>query len=86
MARHVATHAAGAAAGAAAVAPAPPLQLLHYNGLAGRGHTGKGLRAVRVEPGAARGAPMENQGLAACIQTRWKDAFVTYDGPPPSIN
>ena len=48
--------------------------------------TGKGLRAVRAEPGAARNQPMEAQGLAACVQTRWKDARVTFDGPPPSIN
>jgi len=41
---------------------------------------------VRAEPGAARNQPMEAQGLAACVQTRWKDARVTFDGPPPSIN
>ena len=80
--------AAVAAADAAAAAhdPAATLELLYFNGLTGRGHAGKGLRAVRAEPGAARNQPLEAQGLAACVQTRWKDARVTFDGPPPSIN
>jgi hypothetical protein len=77
----------GAGGGAPAhAAPDAPLELLYFNGLTGRGHEGKGLRAVRVEPGAARGQPMATQGLAACLQTRWKDGLVSYDGPPPSIN
>ena len=77
---------AAADAVAAAHDPAATLELFYFNGLTGRGHAGKGLRAVRAEPGAARNQPMDSQGLAACVQTRWKDARVTFDGPPPSIN
>lgn len=77
---------AAADAAAAAHDPTATLELLYFNGLTGRGHAGKGLRAVRAAPGAARNQPIDAQGLAACVQTRWKDARVTFDGPPPSIN
>jgi hypothetical protein len=55
------------------------------NGLGGGGHAHKrGLRQVDVTPGGAAGQPAA-EGLAACITTRWKDALVTHEGPPPSI-
>ena len=71
--------AAVAAADAAAAAhdPAATLELLYFNGLTGRGHAGKGLRAVHAEPGAARNQPMDSQGLAACVQTRWLTLTLT---------
>lgn len=76
--------AAGAAA-AAAHAPGATLELLYFNGLTGRGHAGKGLRAVRAEPGAARGQPMSSQGLAACVQTRWKGSMVKHETPSLTV-
>ncbi|KAL1495180.1 hypothetical protein AB1Y20_017045 [Prymnesium parvum] len=76
-------------AGAAADEPRS-FELLHYNGLSGAGHAHKrALRAVAVRCGGARGQPVaggSNESLAAVIQTRWKDASVSWEGPPPSIN
>jgi len=76
------------AANAANAAPAAPttLELYHYNGLGARGHENKrALRQLDVQPGKRPVGPAA-QGLAAIIGTRWKDAFVTHEGPPPSIN
>ena len=67
-------------------APAASLELYHYNGLGARGHENKrALRKLHVEP-AKRPVGPAPQGLAAIIATRWKDALVTHEGPPPSIN
>ncbi len=68
-------------------AKAEPLVLYHYNGLAAAGHEHKGaLRVVSVERGENRGVSNEQAGLAAVLQTRWKDARVTWEGVAPSIN
>ena len=76
----------GHAAEAAAPAAPSPLELYHYNGLGARGHESKrALRKIDVAPGARPVGPAP-QGLAAIVATRWKDALVTHDGPPPSIN
>ena len=79
--------AASAIAAAAHHLPAA-LALLHYNGLGAAGHAHKrALREVAVRPGAGRGHPSATGGLAAVVQTRWKDALVTWEGDePPSIN
>ena len=66
---------------------AKAMSLYHYNGLGGGGHSHKrALRLVEVTPGGAAGQPAAGEGLASCIATRWKDAKVTHEGPPPSIN
>ena len=60
--------------------------MYHYNGLGAKGHESKrALRRLDVLPSGAAGQPA-GEGLSACICTRWKDALVTYEGPPPSIN
>ena len=75
-----------AAAPAAPGAPAAPLELYHYNGLGAKGHESKrALRRVEVEPGKRPVGPAP-QGLAAIIATRWQNALVCHEGPPPSIN
>ena len=53
---------AAADAAAAAHDPTATLELLYFNGLTGRGHAGKGLRAVRAAPGAARKWVCRNTG------------------------
>ena len=64
-----------------------PMVLFHYNGLGAKGHENKrALRKLDVLPGGAAGQPSSTEGLASCICTRWKDALVSYEGPPPSIN
>jgi hypothetical protein len=64
-----------------------PMVLYHYNGLGAKGHENKrALRKIDVLAGGAAGQPSQSDGLASCICTRWKDALVTYEGPPPSIN
>ncbi len=79
-------HPEAAALPAEAAAPTAPLELYHYNGLGAKGHENKrALRKVQVEPGKRPVGPAP-QGLAAIIDTRWKDALVTHEGPPPSIN
>lgn len=79
---------AASAIAAAAHNPPAALALLHYNGLGAAGHAHKrALREVAVRPGAGRGHPSATGGLAAVVQTRWKDALVTWEGDePPSIN
>ena len=68
-------------------APAQTFELLHYNGLGTAGHAHKrALRTLAVTPGVARGHPNDSCGIAAVLQTRWKDSAIAFDGPPPSIN
>jgi len=67
--------------------PPKVFSLLHYNGLASAGHAHKrALRHVTVRTGEARGQPMADAGLAAVLQTRWKDASIGWHGTAPSIN
>lgn len=75
------------AEGAEAQPAAAELALYHYNGLRSAGHAHKQcLRSILLRPGAASGQPQEQHGLAACLQTRWKNAAITWEGSPPSIN
>jgi hypothetical protein len=62
------------------------IELYHYNGLGAAGHAHKrALKRLDVQPGARPVGPAP-QGLAAIIATRWKDALVSHEGAPPSIN